>query len=42
MEERKIMNVIKINKGHVYFFPFKDAIDLSMDMMKDNPNIFNE
>jgi len=42
MEERKMMNVIKINTGYVYFFPFKDAIDLSMDMMKDNPNIFNE
>jgi aminoglycoside 3-N-acetyltransferase len=42
MEEKKIMKVIKINKSHIYFFPFKDAIDISMNMMKDNPNIFNE
>ncbi len=41
LENEGLMKIIRINKSFLYFFPFKEAIDITMDMIKENPDVFN-
>ena len=42
LEKMKLIRMIRINSAIIYLIPYKKAIDLTIDMMKDEPNIFNE
>ncbi len=42
LEERGLMKKIKINAAIIYFFPFREAIDLTLEMIKEDPMVWKE
>ena len=41
LEDAGLIKMIRVNKGCIYFFPFKETIDITMGMIKENPGVFN-